>query len=187
MNLRTIIAIIGLSISLTAVSQTVAPPDAPPSVLPSWLNGFLNSDATSLTLALSPSYAPDLKVNGVSKPWGAGLAVLYPVTDFGFVGARLDYLGGSLWTPSATVGLQYSKKVAGHQVTAFTVGGGILAAAGAGKQNGQVGAIYGGGIHANVMTFAGGRGSVDLFTEVEKWTIFEGLIYRFGAAATIHF
>lgn len=153
------------------------------------LNEGVN-EAKQLTIAVYPGYAPDLTISGVSKPWGVGLAALYPIGSYSFIGARIDYLGDSFWAPSATVGLQASVTLFGRlHVTPFTIGGVIVPIAGAGSQNGEVGAIVGAGFHANVWsgTIFGKEAGLNIFYAAEHWTIYSGVIHRPGVALTIHF
>lgn len=150
------------------------------------------SETKAVSVALYPGYAPDLKLGGVSKPWGGGVAVLYPVFEqggegflSGFVGGRLDYLADKFWAPSATVGLQAKLRIYGVETTPFVIGGAIFPLGGAGDQNGEVGAIVGGGLSVNVLKFgkqADGsyHGKLSLFYATEKWSNFDGIIHRPG-------
>lgn len=132
-----------------------------------------------------PGYAPDLKVNGTSKPWGMGVALLYPVGDYAFTGARLDFMGNNWFAPSVNVGLKADIQLFGYKVTPFTMAGAVMPLSGAGSQNTVVGAIVGGGFNALVWQSKDGRASLNIFAAVEKWTQYDGQIYRPGAAFTV--
>lgn len=151
------------------------------------------SDAKQLTGVIYPGYAPNLKVNGVSKPWGLGVAILYPLGDYAFTGARLDFLGNNWFAPSVNVGLQAHLKVFGFDVTPFTMGGAIMPLTGAGDKNTTVGAILGAGVTATVWQSKDsngkpdGKAALNIFGAVERWTLYDGQIYRPGVALTVHF
>jgi len=149
------------------------------------------SNVHALTIAAYPGYAPDLKVNGVHKPWGFGIAGLHPIGDLGpakaFTGLRIDYLGDALFAPSADIGLKMDFPIAGYDVTWFAVTGVIAPLQGAGDQNFTPGAIIGAGATANIWHSADRKSSFNLFFEAEKWTQFTGIIYRPGMAMTWRF
>lgn len=179
--MKRILSIIGVAALLATTTQAAWYSDLVK------LNQDINN-AKELTVAVYPGYAPDLTIAGVKKPWGAGVALLYPVAANVFIGGRIDYLGDSFWAPSAEVGLKLDVILFNKfAVTPFTVGGVIVPLAGAGSQNGDVGAIVGAGIKAHLWTFAGGKGSLDCFYVAEHWTIFSGVIHRPGLALTYKF
>ena len=141
----------------------------------------------AVSVGVYPAYAPDLVVNGEKHVWGVGIAALYPVSQYSFAGLRLDYLGGQFWMPSCTVGLKADMQILGHNVTPFTIGGAIFPVSDAGDRNGQVGAIVGAGITANIWQSDDSKKSLNLFYACEKWTIFDGVIHRPGVAFSFKF
>lgn len=154
----------------------------------SWLSFAQGvSSNKSLTLTAYPSYAPDLKIAGENKSWGFGVAALYPLGDYAFTGARLDYLGDQFWSPSVTVGCKADVQLFGRNFTPFVIGGAIIPLGGAGDDNHAVGAIVGSGVTTSLWAAANGKSSVNLYFAVEKWSIFQGVIYHPGVAATFKF
>lgn len=143
--------------------------------------------AHSASIAVYPSYDPYIKVGGVSKPFGFGMALLYPVSDYAFVGGRVDFLGNSFWAPSAVVGAKYTLDKLPLKPTVFTVAGIIMPLGGAGAQNNVAGAITGLGATATLYKSKDDTFSVNAFIEGEKWTNFEGVIVHPGIAGALKF
>lgn len=154
----------------------------------SWI-GFVQGVVTNKTLTVTayPSYAPDLTINGEKKSWGFGVAALYPLGDYAFTGARLDYLGDQYWSPSVTVGCKADVQLFGHNFTPFALGGAIIPLGGAGSDNHSVGAIVGGGIYTTVWQSADKKTSVQAYYAAEHWTIFSGVVHHPGVALTFKF
>lgn len=142
------------------------------------------STARSLVLAVYPSYAPELAVNGEKDRWGFGAAALYPIPgdlgQYSYVGLRIDWLGSSWWAPSATVGLKADVQLFGVTMTPMVYTGGVVPISGAGDQNGDWGYIVGGGMKARVWkgTVFGKEASLDLAAAAEKWSQFDGNVYH---------
>lgn len=154
----------------------------------SWITFAQNvSSNKSLTLTTYPSYAPQLTIKGTTKSWGFGVAALYPLSDYAFTGARLDYLGDQFWSPSVTVGCKADVQLFGHNFTPFALGGAILPLGGAGEDNHNLGAVIGTGIYTTVWQSADKKTSVQAYYAIEKWTIFTGVIHHPGVAVTFKF
>lgn len=153
------------------------------------------NDAKQLSFALYPGYAPDLTINGVHKPWGFGAAALYPVYNAGafsgFTGLRIDYLGDEFFAPSADIGIKADIQLhlfgRDFVVTPMAYGGMIFPLQGAGDKNMDLGAIVGGGVYSTLWQSADKRMAFTVFAAAEKWTLFDGVIYRPGAAFTFKF
>lgn len=146
------------------------------------------AEAKAITIAAYPGYAPGLTVDGVSKPWGFGIAAIYPLGQNLFTGIRGDFLGGSFFAASADVGLKADVQFCGFNITPFAITGVVSPITGAGKNNGEVGAIIGGGFTANVWKSKSGRQGVNLFYEIEHWTLYPGVaIHRPGVAYSLKF
>jgi hypothetical protein len=143
--------------------------------------------AREITVALYPSYSPKLVCNGEARKWGAGLAALYPLTQYTYAGLRLDYAGGQFWMPSCTAGLKADVQLFGHTITPFLTGGAIFPLSGAGDRNGQVGAIVGTGITSVIWSSEDKKRFLNFFYAIEKWTIFDGETHHIGAAFTLKF
>lgn len=174
------------SLGVTAQAQTDAP--ATNSVKAELINLAQGvNEARSISVAAYPGFAPDIKVNGVSSKWGAGVAALYPINAYSFAGVRLDYLGDQFWMPSCTVGLKADLTILGkYNVTPFTIGGAIFPLSGS-TQDGQVGAIVGGGFTSCLWKSEDGKRAFNVFYAVEKWTLFQGVIHRPGVAFSMKF
>lgn len=143
-------------------------------------------EGKGLAVAIYPSYAPDVTVDGKRAPFGFGVAALYPVlSDHTFVGGRIDYLAGSFWAPSATVGAKGDFQLFGKNCTAYAIGGTVVPLAGAGQKNGDFGAIYGGFLNCNLITK--GNFTFSAFGGGEKWSNLPGFILHVGLAATVGF
>lgn len=119
--------------------------------------------------------------------YGAGGFILYPVSQFAWVGLRLDYISGHLWAPSATLGAKYTLDKLPMRPTFFTVGGLVYSVSGAGVSNDSVGAIAGLGVIGNIKTSNDGRYTLDVFLEAEKWTNLPGEIVHGGLMGGIKF
>jgi hypothetical protein len=184
--MKTLLAVIASLIATAcfAGSPAVVPPDNTQTILGD-LGGLFASRQASI--AFYPSYDPYIKVGGVAKPWGFGAALLYPVSDYAFAGARLDFLGNTFWAPSAVVGAKYTLKNMMFTPTVFTVGGLIMPLGGAGAQNRDVNAVTGIGATAVLWKDKAGNFSVNAFIEGEKWTSFDGAIIHPGIAAAFKF
>lgn len=152
------------------------------------------NETKSLSFVLSPSYAPDIMVEGEKAPWGVCAAALYPVLDLGIVkgatGARIDWLADTFWAPSVDVTLSVPFTLLGKiDVTPFAIGGAIFPL-GSGNDNGDsVGGIYGAGVGVSVLKWERGgiKGDLSVGAAVEKWTPFPGEVYRVGVALTLKF
>lgn len=159
----------------------------------SWLSQAVTfeqgvAEAKTITVAAYPSYAPALTVNGSRKPWGFGVAAIYPLGNNLFTGIRGDFLGGSFFAASADVGLKADVQIFGHNVTPFAITGVISPFFGAGQENQSVGGIIGAGFHANVWHSKDKNKTFNVFFEAEHWTIYSDvIIYHPGAAFTLKF
>lgn len=147
------------------------------------------SEAKQLTFAAYPGYAPDLTLSdGTKAPWGAGVALLYPVlSDYTFVGARLDWLGNEFWAPSLNATVKADVQLFGHNFTPFAFGGTIVPLGGAADDNRTFGAIVGTGIYTTIWQPTANT-SLQIFYAFEHW--FEPLntdVHRPGIAFTIKF
>lgn len=149
----------------------------------SLIQGLMAARAASI--AVYPSYDPYIKVGGVNKPFGFGMALLYPVSQYAFVGGRIDFLGNSFWAPSAVVGAKYTLDNLPLKPTVFTVGGIIMPLGGAGSQNSVAGAVTGLGVTATLIHR--GNFTLNAFVEGEKWTNFDGTIIHPGIAGSLSF
>ena len=189
-NMKKLIAVIGLVLAASVINSPAQ------SGLDKIIKFGIGSDqAKSITLAVSPCYAPEIVVNGAKAPWGLSAAALYPVLDVAGVaqaatGVRVDWLANEFWTPSVDVTLQvpflFLNKL---EVTPFGIAGAIFPL-GMGNDNGDsAGAIYGGGVGVKVWSWESGgtKGTVNLGAGVEKWTPYPGEVYRVGGAVTLKF
>lgn len=137
----------------------------------------VSAPASNWTAAFYPSIAPDLKVDGVSKKFGGGFALFYPVTEYVRTGVRVDYLGDKLWMPSVDAQLQASVKLLNKVVVTPFVYGGIAAPIG-GHDGDPVQAISGTGMTARLFEWK--NGDICAGYAVEKWSGFEGLVHHPG-------
>lgn len=140
-----------------------------------------------LSFVAYPGFAPDLQVNGVSKPWGFGVAALYPLNQYTFTGLRIDYMGDAFFAPSVDVGFKADIQLFGHTVTPFAIGGAIAPLQGAGDKTKEIGAIVGSGFTSCVWKSTDGKKAVNVFYAAEHWTLFNGVIHRPGVALTVKF
>jgi len=151
-----------------------------------WL-GFAQqtSEAKQLTFAAYPGYAPDLTLSdGTKAPLGAGVALLYPVlTEYTFVGARVDWLGREFWAPSFNATVKKDVQLFEHNFTVFGMGGGIIPLGG-NVENRELGAIVGTGIYTTIWR-PSEKLSLQVFYAYEHW--FSPLntgVHRPGVALT---
>ena len=146
------------------------------------------SSAKSITTAVYPTFAPDLiNGDGNKDQWGAGVAAMYPFGDFVYTGLRIDYLAHEFYAPSMEVGLKADVQVLGINVTPFTYTGVVVPLQGAGSQDGEFGAIIGGGAKVSVWSgqLFGLSSSLSIAGAAEKWTQFDGMIYHIAPVFTI--
>lgn len=191
--MKKLVLAIGLALAVGVINLAAQETNSTP-----WYKDWIKfntgvSNARQLTLAAYPGWAPGLTVNGEKKEWGAGMALLYPISANAFVGGRVDWLADRFWAPSATIGLQTDVLLFNKlTVTPFTIGGGIVPVGGSGEGNGELGAIVGAGIYSTVWHWRDSagkdKGGLSLFYAAEYWTVFDGvLIHRPGAAFTFKF
>ncbi len=150
----------------------------------------------SLTLAVYPSYAPDIVVNGRKDTFGMGVAALVPTTvvpalhgnavaQHAFVGLRFDYLAHQAYASTVGVGLRGDMQLWGHNFEGFTQASANVPFSGFGIHNGELGAAVGGGIYTDIYTFS--HGSLGLQISAEKWTQFSGFVLHGGPVLSISF
>lgn len=130
-------------------------------------------DTKTLTVAVYPSYAPSLKIGGVDKPWGFGVAALYPLSDHTFTGFRADYLGGDFFAAQANVGAKADFQIFGHNFTTYGVTGALLPIQGAGGDNFSPGYIVGGGVRTTIYQkqMKNGNFALGIGYEGERWQV----------------
>ena len=182
------VAAIALFTVITATAQNVNP-DAKTNAI-AFVQGV--SAEKNITVALYPSYAPDLiNKDGKSDQWGAGIALTYhpngAVGQYTFTGIRLDYLGSDFFAPSINGGLKADVQIFGFNVTPLAYTGAAISLSGEGNENGDWGVIVGGGVKADVWQgkIAGLDAKLSVFAAAEKWSQFDGMIYHVGPALTI--
>lgn len=186
--MKTLLALLLLG-SIAFAGETVVQPSPTPSPQNWYSEDFFQTlfNARAASVVVYPSVGLDIKVNGKSTPFGFGMAVLYPVSEYAFAGGRLDFLGGNFWAPSAVVGAKYTLKNLPFTPTVFTVGGLIMPLGGAQENNHVVGAITGVGATAEFWKTSDGKFSIHGFIEGEKWTNFDGSILHFGVGGAYKF
>jgi hypothetical protein len=183
--MKKILTLIGVAALLaTANAQTNS----------SWYDGIIGfaqgtSDSKQLTVAAYPGYAPNLTLSdGTKAPWGAGIALLYPVlSQYAFVGARVDWLANQFWAPSLNVTLKADVQLFNHTFTPFVLGGTIVPLGGAGDANREFGAIVGTGIYTTIWRPTEAT-SLQVFYAFEHW--YNPLncdVHRPGVAFTVKF
>jgi hypothetical protein len=155
----------------------------------------------TLTVALYPTYAPEIVVDGKKHQWGAGVALLCPATaipalednavaDHAFGGIRLDMLGGQFFASTVAVGFKAHVQFFGHDFVPFVESGVNIPITGAGDKNAELGAMYGSGVTTSLFAFGKANevgdkpGSINGFIAVEKWTQFKGYEAHVGASVT---
>lgn len=156
----------------------------------------------SISVAVYPSYAPDIKVDGKRENWGAGIALLVPATvipaledsslaSHAFGGLRFDMLGKQFFASTVAVGLKGDFQIYKHNFTIFGESGVNIPLAGSSETS--VGGMVGTGISTTLFTFGpkdadeNRPGIFGLFAAVEKWTQFSGYVGHFGLNGTYRF
>lgn len=185
------------SLALTAFSQSTTPPpytNAP--TISGSLKMFTDAVAagnTNWLFEVHGLYAPKLDLK-----YGGGIGAFYPINDFIFAGARLDYVNGGFWMPSGNAGLQLPIKLFGIQIKPFGYAGigvpvsgatvGDVTIPGTLKDNaGEPTAILGYGLAFRLWTSKSGASFVDAIGDRETWSGFSGDQYRFGALFKLSF
>lgn len=188
--------IIGVALMLAAVITCYAQ-NVPSEVKSEWL-GFAQDmkDAGNLTVAISPSYAPDIKTaDGKSDAWGAGLSLTYRIpSDTGilghtFAGVQLDYIGSSFLSVGVAGGLKGNFQIKGQNFDIGGYGGAVKAISGSDTTGwGLMAGTYVKTTVKSWDSFAGiGPAALDVGCAVEKWERFEGQVYRVGVALSVVF
>lgn len=179
----------------TNVSQSVTTDDPWPTTS-DWTESIkrivaMNPDAvhaTNWTVAIAPSYAKGLTdVNGDLKEWGGTAALLYPLGQFAYAGARFDYIAGNFFMPSLGVELKADIRLFNKvDVTPFAVTGVSYPVSGASEDSEELGAIYGAGVKVHL--FKTGNVRVGAFAEWERWTQFPDVdVFHAGLTASFTF
>lgn len=167
-----------LIVLLSATSVLAGPEPTPPPLptLPPWVDELAGNifSARAVSVAISPSIR--------AGNYGFNLSVLYPVSEYAFAGIRLDLLDHNFTAPSAVIGAKYTLQNVPMKPTVFTVGGLVMAVAGAGEQNHVVGAVTGVGASAVLWHTKDGRFGLNAFIEGEKWTNFTEPVIHPGLA-----
>lgn len=156
----------------------------------------LTASNKSLTIAVYPSFAPQIVVDGHKDNFGFGAAVLTPVSlvptlqdsvvaQHSFVGLRLDYLAHQAYASTVGVGMKGDFQLWGHNFEAFAETGANVPFSGFGVHNGDIGAMAGGGLYTSLWAFS--HGTLGLQVSAEKWTQFQGEVFHGGPVLTIHF
>lgn len=150
----------------------------------------------NISLAVYPTYAPQIVVNGKKDTLGLGLALFTPVAlvpglanntvaQHAYVGVRFDYLAHQAFASTVGLGLKGDFQLWGHNVEAFTQASANIPFSGFGVQNGELGAAIGGGLYTDIWKFKNGSLGVEI--SAEKWTQFQGEIFHGGPVLTISF
>jgi hypothetical protein len=188
----TLLALLSLtSITLAGESVVVPPTPSPSPVSLTELENLgktiLNSGG--LAIAVYPSVMLGTLSEGskATDRYGFGVAGFYPVSQYAFVGGRIDWISGKLWAPSATIGARYTVDKLPFKPTFFTMGGLVYTVSGAGVDTHSVGAITGLGAIVNLKHSQDGNFTLDAFIEGEKWTNLPGEILHFGLAGGLKF
>jgi hypothetical protein len=177
------------SCAFSQTDKTVVAPTPPTTITELENFGQTILHSSGLAVGVYPSVMLGTLPAGskATDRYGVGGVILYPVSEYAWVGLRLDYISGSFWAPSATLGARYTLKNLPMKPTFFTTGGLVYAVSGAGIDTHSVGAIAGLGVIGNIITSKDGRYSLDAFVEGEKWTNLPGEVLHFGLAGGIKF
>jgi hypothetical protein len=98
----------------------------------------------------------------------------------------VDWLADSMWAPSVTITPNMDLQLLGHNFTAFALGGAVVPAGGT-DEDGEVGAVFGGGIYTTVWQ-PSPTASLQMFGAWERWTpVLDVDILHIGLAFTYSF
>ena len=150
------------------------------------------SGASNITLAVYPSYAPDLiNKDGKKDQWGFGIAATYTFSgDIGqhlFTGLRLDYLGSEIWVPSINGGLKADVQIFGKNFTPFVYTGVIKPLKTDANVPTDWGMIAGAGVRTDLWRgkLFGMDATLGIGVAAEKWSRFDGTVYHGFVPLTI--
>lgn len=188
------ILLIGAIVAMAVINLNAQ--NISPEVKSSWLSFAQDlKDAGNLTIAVSPSYAPDLKdKDGNSDSWGAGLSLTYRIPADGilghtFAGVQLDYIGSQFLSVGVAGGLKGNFQVKGQNFDIGAYAGTVKAVSG--SDNSDWGFMTGSFVKTTVKAWDNvwgiGPGKLDVGCAVEKWDRFDGVVIRPGIAFSIVF
>lgn len=191
--------------TLTNAQETNLPTSLSPEAKTAAISFAQNVQAAkSLTVALYPTIAPGIVVDGKKSQLGAGIAAMYPMDGFNalsnnivaqhtFAGLRFDLIGGKYFASTVALGAKADFQLWGHNYTVFGESGANIPLSGAGDNNLALGAMVGTGLETRVWSFgkadANGikPGSLCVFGVVEKWTLYSGYVFHPGVSVTWNF
>jgi hypothetical protein len=179
---------------VTNLNQIQATPEVKAAAI-SFYQGV--SASHSLTVAVYPTYAPSIVVDGKKSQFGAGIAAIYPldginalsnnvVAKHTFAGLRFDLIGGKYFASTVALGAKADFQLWSHNFTVFGESGANIPLSGAGNNNVALGAMVGTGIETRLFSFgkpdANGVKpfSIDIFVLAEKWTLYSGEVFHGG-------
>ncbi len=187
-----------LSISmLSGLAQTTSvSPELKTQIIGFAQQAYTNRD---IAVAVYPSYAPNIVIDGKKDTLGLGIAVLCPASSISslsdntfaqhaFGGLRFDLLGGQFFASTVVFGVKGDFQIYKHDITIFGESGANIPITGAGNNNINLGAMVGTGLETEVLKFGKANvdgtknGSLIVFGSVEEWTQFDSQVYHLGAA-----
>lgn len=143
------------------------------------------SDSKNLTLAVFPSYAPELMKDGKDDRWGVGAMVAYTFAgDVGqhlFTGLKVNYLNSDIWTSTVNGGLKADMILFNLPVTGITYAG---VAKASGVEDDDVQFVAGAGLVAHLWSNEAKTISVGIGGAVEYWDKLDGPVYNLGPVVT---
>lgn len=173
---------------ITAVAQD-APADVKTRVI-AFEQGV--AGASNITLAIYPSYAPNLvNADGKKDQFGFGVSATYTFSgalgQHLFTGLRLDYLQGTFWVPSVNGGVKADVQILGHNFVPFAYTGIIKPLTTGNDSATDFGMIAGAGVMTEIWhgKLLGKPAAFSLGVAAEKWGHFDGLVYHIAPALTI--
>lgn len=185
---------IGVILAMAAIN--IPAQNVNPEVKAKWFSVVQSiKDAGNLTIAVSPSYAPEIKdKDGNSDAWGAGLSLSYRIPADGilghtFAGAQLDYIGSQFLSVGIAGGLTGNFQIKGQNFDIGAYAGTVKAVSG--SDTTEWGLMSGTFVKTTVKSWDSvlgiGPGRLDVGCAVEKWDKFNGVVIRPGVAFSIIF
>lgn len=194
--MKHILALLLTACAITASGQALTPIDtnsvttAPAQALSTVIRFDENAQAaTNWVFSLSPLYAPNLRDrSGTLRHWGGGVSALYPASQYAYVGFSVDYIGDDFFVGSVGATLKVDLKLFSKiRLTPLITTKVSYVLSDDGKLGGEPIGVAWTGFTTTFWRSENGKISVGGLFVIEKWSNFDGPVYRPGITLNAKF